>query len=105
MQILNVGPKIWEEITDHAKTCLIGEEVYMYTDRNLQQKSGVVFNVIGQVKGLLKESQYLPMNRLSDTDQACISRFLYTSISPFFYLSSLSCFMLFLFCNRRMPKN
>lgn len=84
MQILKVSSKIWEEITDHAKTCLIDEEVYMYIDHNSQQKSGVVFDVIGQVKGLLKGSQYLPMDMLSDTEQACLSCFLYTSISPFF---------------------
>ncbi|KAK1357812.1 Calmodulin binding protein-like [Heracleum sosnowskyi] len=68
-KILKVRFKIWEEITDHAKTCIIDEEVYMYIDRNLQQKSGVVFDVIGQVKGVLKESQYLPMNMLPDTEQ------------------------------------
>ncbi|XP_074364633.1 calmodulin-binding protein 60 A-like isoform X1 [Apium graveolens] len=68
-KILKVSSKIWEEITDHAKTCLIDEEVYMYIDHNSQQKSGVVFDVIGQVKGLLKGSQYLPMDMLSDTEQ------------------------------------
>lgn len=69
VQILNIGPKAWEEVTDHAKTCIIGEEVYIYIDPNSQQKCGVVFDVVGQVKGLLKESQYFPMNMLSDDKQ------------------------------------
>lgn len=54
---------------NHAETCIIDEAVYMYIDPNLQQKSGVVFNVVGQVKGLLKGSQYFPINLLSDDEQ------------------------------------
>ncbi|WOG99507.1 hypothetical protein DCAR_0518860 [Daucus carota subsp. sativus] len=68
-EILNVRSKIWEEITGNAKKCLIDEGVYIYIDRNLQQNNGVVFDVIGQVKGLIKESQYFPMSMLSDDEQ------------------------------------
>ncbi|KAL1814693.1 hypothetical protein ACET3Z_017267 [Daucus carota] len=68
-EILNVRSKIWEEITGNAKKCLIDEGVYIYIDRNLQQNNGVVFDVIGQVKGLIKESQYFPMSMLTDDEQ------------------------------------
>ena len=108
MQILNVRSKIWEEITGNAKKCLIDEGVYIYIDRNLQQNNGVVFDVIGQVKGLIKESQYFPMSMLSDDEQACLSHILKTSISLLFFLknlSSLMYFMLFLTHYRRMPKS
>lgn len=68
-QILDVGSKRWEEVTDHAKKCVIDGEVYTYTDPNSQQKCGVVFDVIGQVKGLIKEFQYFPMHVLPDDEQ------------------------------------
>lgn len=84
VQILNVGSKRWEEVIDHAKTCIIGGEVYMYTAPNSHQKCGVVFDVIGQVKGLLKEFQYLPMNVLPYDEQVYIFPFLTNVCVPYF---------------------
>ncbi|KAK1357815.1 hypothetical protein POM88_051071 [Heracleum sosnowskyi] len=62
-----VGTKTWEEVTDHAKTCIIDDKaIQVYFDPDSQQKCGAVFDVIGQVKRSLKESRYFPMNMLSD---------------------------------------
>ncbi|XP_074359853.1 calmodulin-binding protein 60 D-like [Apium graveolens] len=55
--ILKVGPKKWEEITDHAKTCIINGKVHVYISPDSKQMCGVVFDAIGQLKGSLKESQ------------------------------------------------
>ncbi|KAK1357813.1 hypothetical protein POM88_051069 [Heracleum sosnowskyi] len=69
-EILKVSTKTWEEVTDHAKTCIIDDKaVHVYFDPDSQQKCGAVFDVIGQVKGSLKESRYFPMNMLSDVEQ------------------------------------
>lgn len=36
---------------------------------NPEQKYGVVFNVVGKLKGLLRENQYVPVDRLSDLEK------------------------------------
>ncbi|WOG99506.1 hypothetical protein DCAR_0518859 [Daucus carota subsp. sativus] len=69
-KILNFNSKALEGVTDHAKTCIIDEaKVYMYIDPNSQQMCGVVYDVIRQVKGLIKEYQYFPFHRLSDNEK------------------------------------
>ncbi|KAL1814692.1 hypothetical protein ACET3Z_017266 [Daucus carota] len=71
-KILNFNSKALEGVTDHAKTCIIDEaKVYMYIDPNSQQMCGVVYDVIRQVKGLIKEYQYFPIHRLPDDEKAC----------------------------------
>lgn len=47
--------------------------VHLYYYPNSQQKMGVVFNVVGQVKGLVKESQYVLIDNLSEKEKACFS--------------------------------
>lgn len=72
MQILGTGmsTKMWEVTVEHARTCVLDKRVYVYCPPGTQQKSGVVFNVVGQVMGLLSECQYVPIDKLSETQKA-----------------------------------
>lgn len=81
MQILGTGmsAKMWEVTVEHARTCVLDKRMYLYCPPNSQQKTGVVFNVVGQVMGLLSEGQHIPIDNLSETD-----RVLYSSTLIFF---------------------
>lgn len=70
--ILGTGmsTKMWEVTVEHARTCVLDKRVYLYCPPGTQQKSGVVFNVVGQVMGLLSECQYVPIDKLSETQKA-----------------------------------
>ncbi|KAI8018409.1 Calmodulin-binding protein 60 A [Camellia lanceoleosa] len=70
--ILGAGmsAKMWEATVDHARTCSIDPRFYFYCPPGSQRKSGVVFNVVGQVMGLLSECQYSPIDKLSETEKA-----------------------------------
>ncbi|XP_059442349.1 calmodulin-binding protein 60 A isoform X2 [Corylus avellana] len=70
--ILGTGmsAKMWEITVDHARTCVIDKRVFLYCPSSSQQKNGVVFNIVGQVRGLLSECQYVPLDKLSETEKA-----------------------------------
>lgn len=74
MQILGTGmsAKMWEITVDHARTCVIDKRVFLYCPSSSQQKNGVVFNIVGQVRGLLSECQYVPLDKLSETEKALL---------------------------------
>lgn len=70
--ILGTGmsAKMWEVTVDHARTCGLDKKMYLYLSPGSQQKSGVVFNVVGQVMGVLSECQFVPVDKLSETENA-----------------------------------
>ncbi|XP_062168781.1 calmodulin-binding protein 60 A isoform X2 [Alnus glutinosa] len=70
--ILGTGmsAKMWEVTVDHARTCVLDKRVFLYCPPSSQQKNGVVFNSVGQVRGLLSECQYVPLDKLSETEKA-----------------------------------
>lgn len=68
-----MSAKMWEVTVDHARTCVLDKRTFLYCPPGSQQKSGVVFNVVGQVMGLLSECQYVPIDRLSETQKAQFS--------------------------------
>ncbi|XP_022972425.1 calmodulin-binding protein 60 A-like isoform X1 [Cucurbita maxima] len=70
-QILGGMPtKMWEATIEHAQTCVLNKKIYVYKPHDLEPKSGVVFNVVGQVMGLLSDYQYVPIDKLSETEKA-----------------------------------
>ncbi|KAK4735386.1 hypothetical protein R3W88_009647 [Solanum pinnatisectum] len=71
--VLNLKPKMLEETISHARRCIINERTYSYID--LQEK-GVVFNIVGEVQGLILGGQYLPMHLLSESEKANAQRLL-----------------------------
>ncbi|XP_058227662.1 calmodulin-binding protein 60 A-like [Rhododendron vialii] len=68
--ILGTGmsTKMWEVTVDHAQTCILDPRWYFYSPGS-QQKTGVVFSVVGQVMGLLSECQYTRLDDLSETEK------------------------------------
>ncbi|XP_048228768.1 calmodulin-binding protein 60 A isoform X2 [Ricinus communis] len=65
-----MSAKMWEVTVEHARTCVLDKRVYLYYAPGSQQKSGVVFNVVGQVMGLLSDCQYIPVDKISETEKA-----------------------------------
>lgn len=70
LQILGSGmsTKVWEAAVDHAKTCVLDKREYAYFPRS-HVKNGVVFNVVGQVTGLLRDGQYVHFDKLSELEK------------------------------------
>ncbi|XP_065876411.1 calmodulin-binding protein 60 A isoform X2 [Euphorbia lathyris] len=65
-----MSAKMWEVTVEHANTCVLDKRTYLYYTPGSQQKRGVVFNVVGQVTGLLSNSQYVSVDKLSETEKA-----------------------------------
>nr|GLL22324.1 calmodulin-binding protein 60 A-like isoform X1 [Ipomoea trifida] len=54
-KILHMPPKCWKETVRNAQNCKIDERVYWYAD---SQDTGVVFDLFGEVLGLVLQGQY-----------------------------------------------
>ncbi|XP_022767672.1 calmodulin-binding protein 60 A-like isoform X2 [Durio zibethinus] len=69
--ILGTGmsAKMWEVTVEHAQTCVLDKRRHLYCPPGSQQKSGVVFNIVGQVTGIISECQYVTIDRLSETEK------------------------------------
>ncbi|KAI4365887.1 hypothetical protein MLD38_021830 [Melastoma candidum] len=69
--ILGTGmsAKMWEVTVDHARSCVIDNNVYLYYPPGSPLKAGVIFNIVGQVMGLLSESHHVPSDKLSETEK------------------------------------
>ncbi|KAI8543579.1 hypothetical protein RHMOL_Rhmol08G0229700 [Rhododendron molle] len=72
-QILGTGMStaMWKVTVNHAQTCIPDPRLFFrraYCPGS-QQKTGVVFSVVGQVKGLLSECQYTHLDKLSETEK------------------------------------
>ncbi|KVI06314.1 Calmodulin binding protein-like protein [Cynara cardunculus var. scolymus] len=65
-----MSTKMWEVTMEHARRCVIDDmKLYLYCPRSLN-RDGVVFNVVGQVLGLLSDSKYIVADKLSETELA-----------------------------------
>ncbi|XP_058226227.1 calmodulin-binding protein 60 A-like isoform X2 [Rhododendron vialii] len=62
--------KTWEAIVEHARTCILDKSLLLYFPVSSETKSGVVFNVVGQVMGLISECCYVPIDKLSEDQKA-----------------------------------
>jgi len=65
---MGMSTKMWEFTVEHAQTCILDHRLYFYCPGS-QQKTGVVFSVVGQVMGLLSDCQYIPLDKLSETEK------------------------------------
>lgn len=69
LQILNISPEKFKVIADHAQTCLIGEKLYLYNSTSPERKAGVVFNLVGSLRGMVYEDKYVPVEKLSEDEK------------------------------------
>ena len=77
MQILGGGmsAKMWEATVEHAKTCVLTDKVHHYYPDSLN-KAGVVFNVVGEVRGLISD-KYVSVDDLTEKEKVTmLHRFL-----------------------------
>lgn len=66
-----MSAKMWEITVEHARTCDVDMKLYSYYPSGSDQKNGVIFNIVAQVMGLLVDCQYVPADKLSETEKAC----------------------------------
>lgn len=64
-----MSAKMWEVAIEHARTCVLDERVYVYYSPSSPHTNGVVFNVVGQAMGLYSESEYVIIDKLSETEK------------------------------------
>ncbi|XP_031106655.1 calmodulin-binding protein 60 A-like isoform X2 [Ipomoea triloba] len=64
---LRMKPSAFEETLNNAKRCN-SNKIYYHT--NSHRNKGVVFNIFGQVLGLILQSQYIPADELSQDEKA-----------------------------------
>ncbi|KAK3148895.1 hypothetical protein QOZ80_3AG0210160 [Eleusine coracana subsp. coracana] len=63
-----MSTKMWEVAVEHAKTGVLTDKVHYYYPNNLN-KTGVVFNVVGEVRGLISD-KFVLVDDLSETEKA-----------------------------------
>uniref|UniRef100_A0A0E0KKW5 Calmodulin binding protein C-terminal domain-containing protein n=1 Tax=Oryza punctata TaxID=4537 RepID=A0A0E0KKW5_ORYPU len=60
--------KVWEVTVEHSKTCILTDKVHLYYPDSLS-KTAVVFNVVGEVRGLISE-KFVCADDLMEKDKA-----------------------------------
>lgn len=64
-----MSAKMWDVAVEHATRCVIDDnKLYLYCPQS-HQRDGVVFNIVGQVLGLLSNCKYVVSNKLSETEK------------------------------------
>ncbi|KAH6832688.1 hypothetical protein C2S53_015428 [Perilla frutescens var. hirtella] len=59
-----VGSK-WETIVKHAQTCNIDDKRIFFHKSSTEPQMGVIYDVVGDLKGVINESRFVPINNLS----------------------------------------
>ncbi|KAF9680677.1 hypothetical protein SADUNF_Sadunf06G0146500 [Salix dunnii] len=63
--------KMWENTVEHAKTCCLGGKLYVYyADGN--HSTGVVFNNIYELRGLMSDGQFLSLESLNHNQKILV---------------------------------
>ncbi|KAJ9559851.1 LOW QUALITY PROTEIN: hypothetical protein OSB04_005011 [Centaurea solstitialis] len=69
--ILDVSPRKWKVITDHAQKCKDDKGIYLYHHPgDVQKSNGVVFGIFGKLVGVIAESQFIPSDKLPGDKKA-----------------------------------
>ncbi|KAG8061573.1 hypothetical protein GUJ93_ZPchr0003g16679 [Zizania palustris] len=62
-----MSTKMWEVTVEHSKTCILTDKVHLYYPNSLS-KTAVVFNVVGEVRGLISE-KFVPSEDLTENEK------------------------------------
>ncbi|CAL4945191.1 unnamed protein product [Urochloa decumbens] len=62
-----MSTKMWEATVEHAETCVLSDKVHYYYPDGLN-KAGVVFNVVGEVTGLLSD-KFVSVDDLTEQEK------------------------------------
>ncbi|KAF2317072.1 hypothetical protein GH714_011514 [Hevea brasiliensis] len=63
--------RMWENTVEHAKTCVLGGKVYVYFS-DVAHSTGVVFNHIYELRGLITDGQFLPLESLNHNQKVSV---------------------------------
>uniref|UniRef100_J3LUA7 Uncharacterized protein n=2 Tax=Oryza brachyantha TaxID=4533 RepID=J3LUA7_ORYBR len=63
-----MSTKMWEVTVEHSKTCILTDKVHVYYPDSLR-KTAVVFNVVGEVRGLICE-KFVSADDLTEKEKA-----------------------------------
>ncbi|XP_022750221.1 calmodulin-binding protein 60 E-like isoform X3 [Durio zibethinus] len=63
--------RMWENTVEHAKTCDLGGKLYVYYS-DQTNSTGVVFNHIYELRGLIAEGQFLPLESLDHNQKVFV---------------------------------
>jgi len=90
MQILGGGmsTKMWEATVEHAETCVLTDKVHYYYPDGVN-KAGVVFNVVGEVRGLISD-KFVSVDDLTEQEKVTMFRHFFIPLNKFtrFYYTS-----------------
>lgn len=74
--------KMWESTVEHAKTCVLSGKLYVYYSDETRS-TGVVFNHIYELRGLIANGQFLSVESLSHDQKVwCCFLSMILSIKP-----------------------
>ncbi|KAJ9559555.1 hypothetical protein OSB04_004715 [Centaurea solstitialis] len=81
-----MSTKMWEVVVEHATRCVIDDnKLYLYCPQS-QKRDGVVFNIVGQVLGLISGGKYVVSDKLSETEKTAAQKLV---ISAFHHLDKV----------------
>ncbi|OEL25023.1 Calmodulin-binding protein 60 B, partial [Dichanthelium oligosanthes] len=63
-----MSTKMWEATVEHAETCVLTDKVHYYYPDGVN-KPGVVFNVVGEVRGLISD-KFVSVDDLNEKEKA-----------------------------------
>ncbi|KAG6676583.1 hypothetical protein I3842_15G158900 [Carya illinoinensis] len=63
--------RMWENTVEHAKTCVLGGKLYIYYTDEIHS-TGIVFDNIYELRGLITDGQFLPLESLSDRQKISV---------------------------------
>lgn len=63
--------RMWDNTVEHAKTCVLGGKLYIYYADGVHS-AGVVFNHIYELRGLITDGQFLPLESLNHNQKMLV---------------------------------
>ncbi|KAF2309886.1 hypothetical protein GH714_005489 [Hevea brasiliensis] len=63
--------RMWENTVEHAKTCVLGGRLYVYFP-DATRSTGVIFNHIYELRGLITDGQFLPLDSLHHNQKVSV---------------------------------
>ncbi|KAK6148431.1 hypothetical protein DH2020_019343 [Rehmannia glutinosa] len=75
-KIVGAGAKTWKATVDHARTCIIDDKRICSYYPSSEYEMGVIYDVVGGLKGLIHDSHYIPINNLSGDEKDCAHKLL-----------------------------
>ncbi|CAI9757478.1 unnamed protein product [Fraxinus pennsylvanica] len=69
-KIFGAGHSTWKGTVDHARKCNIDDKkMYLHCSSSSECKNGVVFDVVGQLRGVLRNNRYVPIGSVAEDEK------------------------------------